>query len=380
MPTIAPHVRSAAARTAAARTDDRDPGKRAPQDRVLPGTRCLLVAFTLLTALATHQLLVQGRHTATSWAWTISSAPTAAFLGAAYAAGCLLSLLALRQRDWSRIRIAVATVSIFTALTLVATLVHLHKLHLTAPDPLPRTAAWFWLVVYLAVPVACAAVLLRQGPPPPADRPARRPLPGWLTALLTGHGLVLAAAGAVLFAGGFTVHHGTAPLTAFWAWPLGPLGAQIIGAWLLAFAAATALVLRDGDLTRLRVPATAYTAFGVFELAVLATSRAQLDSGPSLWISAAVVASIAAAGGYGSWRAATEEVDSRAAQVKVIGIDPRTPELERGTEAVRRPEGGAMRPGTRLVVGEHAPSHRRTDGDDAAEDELARSGAPAWVP
>ncbi len=78
MPTIAPDVRIPAARTAAGRTRHRTrhrarhraPEERAPEnreprhdDRVLTGTRCLLVAFTLLTALATHQLLVHGRRT-----------------------------------------------------------------------------------------------------------------------------------------------------------------------------------------------------------------------------------------------------------------------------------------------------------------------------
>ena len=54
----------------------------------------------------------------------------------------------------------------------------------------------------------------------------------------------------------------------FWPWRLMPLGAQVIGAWLLALAVATALVIRERDLDRMLVPAVTYTAFGVFQLVV----------------------------------------------------------------------------------------------------------------
>ena len=54
----------------------------------------------------------------------------------------------------------------------------------------------------------------------------------------------------------------------FWPWRLMPLGAQVIGAWLLALAVATALVIWERDLDRLLVPAVTYTAFGVFQLLV----------------------------------------------------------------------------------------------------------------
>jgi hypothetical protein len=271
-------------------------------EEVRTATRYLLVGFALLTALAAHQLLVLGRQTDRYWAWTIESRPTAAFLGAAYAAGFVLSVLALRQRSWQRIRIPVVTVTVFTVLTLVATLVHLHRLHLHAGDPVARTAAWFWLVVYIAVPVVCLTVVLRQEWHRRRVATVRRPVPGWLRGLLAGQGTVLVLAGLVLFAGGLTVHHGTELMAGFWPWSLAPLGAQMLGAWLIAFGVATALVIRDGDLSRLGVPAIAFTAFGVFQLAVLLGYRTQITgTDESLWIYGAVLASIVAAGGYGWW-------------------------------------------------------------------------------
>jgi hypothetical protein len=113
--------------------------------------------------------------------------------------------------------------------------------------------------------------------------------------------VALVGAGAVLFAAGLGVHHTVEPIAAFWPWLLTPLGAQAIGAWLIAFGVATAVVLRDGDLARLRVPAAAYTAFGAFQLGVLLTNPAQLDGDASPWVYGALLVTIIGAGGYGLW-------------------------------------------------------------------------------
>src|SRR3954463_8973988 len=73
----------------------------APGDRIRPGTRALLAAFTVLTALAVNQLLVLGGHTDRYWLSTIQNRATIGFLGAPYAAGFLLSAMSLRQRSWA---------------------------------------------------------------------------------------------------------------------------------------------------------------------------------------------------------------------------------------------------------------------------------------
>jgi hypothetical protein len=89
---------------------------------VQPGTRRVLVAFVAFTVLATIALLTRAEDTDRYFAWHITAPSTAAFLGAGYAAGLVLSVLALRQQRWSRIRVPVVTVTAFAVLTLVATL------------------------------------------------------------------------------------------------------------------------------------------------------------------------------------------------------------------------------------------------------------------
>lgn len=265
-----------------------------------PGPRRLLTAFAVLTALATHQLVVLGGRTDQYWAWTIHTRPTVAFLGAAYAAGFVLSVAGLRQRSWPHVRVAVATVTAFTVLTLAATLVHGHKLHLSAADPLARSAAWVWLAVYLAVPAAGLAVLARQWTEP-RSRPARSPLPLWLRWVVAAQGLALGATGGVLFGRGLTAHHGTGAAAGCWPWPLMPLSAQVLGAWLLALAIGAALVVRERDPAGLRVPAVTYAVFGVLQWAVLLRYRGEMDAGPALWAYGAVLTVVVATGGYGWW-------------------------------------------------------------------------------
>jgi hypothetical protein len=266
------------------------------------GTRALLVAFALLTGLAVYQLLLHGDATDWSWPWTVMTGATGGFLAAAYGAGFVLSLAGLRQATWRRVRVAVATVSAFTVLTLVATVVHAHRLHLAAADPLARAGAWLWVVIYLVVPVASFFVLGGQARPRRLAAPTCRPLPRWLARTLTGQSLVLGAAGVVLFAGGLTVHEGSVAAAAFWPWPLSPLSSMVIGSWLLALAVGTALGVREGDLDRLQVPAITYTAFGLFELASLVAHRGDVTGdAAALWGYVAVLAGVTATGAYGWW-------------------------------------------------------------------------------
>jgi hypothetical protein len=128
---------------------------RIGQVDVLSSTRMIFVSFAVLTFLAASTLMLLTGHTDRYFAWTITAEPTAAFYGAAYAAGFVLSVLGLREERWDRVRVALVTVATFTVLTLIPTLLHLHLFHLMAADSGARFAAWFWLAVYLAVPVAC---------------------------------------------------------------------------------------------------------------------------------------------------------------------------------------------------------------------------------
>lgn len=245
---------------------------RLPVRPVAPTTRAWLVVFAALTLLATSQLLVLPEHTSRSFAWTIEPPVTAAFLGAGYAAGFVLVVLTLRASSWAEARVTVVTVLVFTVVTLVATLLHLDRFHLSDTAPLPRAAAWFWLAVYVVVPVGLVVTVTRQQRMPGRDPVRERPLPRLLATVGTAQGAVMLALGAALL-----VHPPVA--AALWPWPLTPLTARTTAAWLLAFALATGLALREGDLARLRIPTVGYTVFGVLQLSVLVRFHEQVAWG-----------------------------------------------------------------------------------------------------
>jgi hypothetical protein len=283
-----------------------EPAEQVPAGGVLRGTRWLLIAFAVLTALAVNQLLLFADVADRYWAWTIHTEQSAAFVGAAYGAGLVLSLLSLRMMRWSQIRIPIVTVAVFTVLTTVSTFVHMHRLHLESGGLVAQAAAWIWLAIYLVVPIACVVVIARQEIERGPVEPVTRPMPGWLTRLLMGQGLLLFAAGVLLFFAGITVHHheATTELTSFWPWSLTPLSAMVIGAWLIAFGLAAGMAVGTGDLARLLVPSATYTAFGIFELVSVVWHWPQVSSkDPWTWVYVAAMVAITVTGAYG-WRAA----------------------------------------------------------------------------
>jgi hypothetical protein len=244
---------------------------------LLPGTRVILVAFVVLTAVATYELFFQSARTQSGFAWTILPPVTAAFLGAGYGAGCVLTILTLRTRTWADARLTVTTVFVFVVVTLAATLLHLGKFHFHVAGVIPRFAAWFWLGIYLTVPVALAVAIIVQSRRRGTDPPRGRPLPVWLAVPLAAQGAVMLAAGIALFAG-----PGSA--ATLWPWKLTPLTARAVAAWLIAFGAAAALALLDRDLRRLRAAAAGYAVFGLLALVAVARFAGQVH-----WGSAAAV-------------------------------------------------------------------------------------------
>jgi hypothetical protein len=261
--------------------------------RVLPGWRPLFAAFLALTLLSTLVLYVLPTRTDRYFAWTVSPALTAAFLGGGYAAGFVLVVLSIRRRVWADARIAWVTVCVFVWLTLVATLLHLDRFHFTAPDLLARSAAWLWIVVYVVVPPWMTVMLVAQRRAPGVDPDVIRPIPRWLAAGLAAQGAVLLAVGTGLM---------VAPMRmrTAWPWALTPLTGRAMGAWCLALGVAAFLALRKGDLTRLRAAAVTYVCLAVLQAGALTRfpDAVRWDSAAA-WIYVVVLLLMAVTGGYG---------------------------------------------------------------------------------
>jgi hypothetical protein len=272
---------------------------------LLPGTRVLLGAFSSLTVLAFVALFILAENTESTFAWTIQPPLTAAFLGSGYAAGTVLVLLSLREWAWANVRIPFLTIFVFVVFTLVATLMHVNKMHFDDDfgglDMLAKGAAWFWLAVYVVVPVAMLVLLVRQERAPGDDPPARHPVPTALRVPLAVESVALLVVGALLFIDPTTA-------TTVWPWPLTPFTARVVAAWLLAFGLATALAALMGDLHRLRTATIAYTVFGVLILVCVLRFAATVTwDRPVAWLFVALDVAVILTGAAG-WRAARTRV------------------------------------------------------------------------
>ena len=258
--------------------------RRSDRVQILPATRLLLMAFGALTALAFLALFVMAAHTDRYFAWTIAPPATAAFLGGAYAAGCVGVALGLRSGRWPGIRVPYVGIFLFTLVTLVATLLHLDRFHFNTPGALARFAAWLWLAVYVLIPIAMLAMLLVQERRTEARERQRPPLP---VQLLVGiQSVVLLAVGVILFA---------APASAqlLWPWPLTPLTARMVAAWLVGFGIAIALGLRQADRAEPGIAAAAYAVLATLELIVILRYSGVVRWGsPAAWVYLAMALSI----------------------------------------------------------------------------------------
>jgi hypothetical protein len=265
-----------------------------PAPPLTPSMRWILYIASGLVFISGIQLFVLTEQTDQFFAWTINPPLTAAFLGAAYWASCAMEFTAARQPDWPRARIAVPAVFLFTALTLIVTLLHIDRFHLTRPEPLARAAAWAWLAVYAIVPIAMGIVFLLQARQRGAEQPRRYPLPLAIKSIIGVQGLILFLVGVVLL---------ITPelLIPDWPWKITPLTGRAIGAWGTALGVALAHALWENDWQRIKVSTISYTIFGALELVALARYPGDIDwSRPQSIIYTLFMVSVLAAGLY-SW-------------------------------------------------------------------------------
>lgn len=264
---------------------------------VTAGMRALLYVAAGLVFVAGVQLFILGEWTDRFFAWTIAPPLTAAFLGAAYWASCCLELLAAREWEWARARVAVSAVLAFTGLTLVATIIHRARFHFNDPNLVARTAAWLWLAVYAVVPIALTILLIIQFRAPGVSRPRVAPISPWLLFPIAAQAVIMLGLGVALFLAPTTI----APL---WPWTLTALTGRAVGAWLIGLGIAAAQISWENDWVRARPAAASYAVFALLQCVVLARYPGEFDWGdPRTWVYLSFLASMLVVS-VGGWREA----------------------------------------------------------------------------
>jgi hypothetical protein len=260
----------------------------------------VLGIFAVLSTLAVISLYVFSDRTNEWFAWTIAPPLSAGFFGACFASTLVIEVLTLRQPAWAPIRLNALAIVVFATLTLVATLLHLDKFHLFAGNAATvqaQAAAWFWLIVYIVVPVALVILMVLQERAPGVDPPDLYPPPMALRVALGLEAAVLLVVGVALFA---------APSTAatIWPWPLTPLVAQVTGSWLIAFGVVSGATAAAGDLGRQRASTIAYTVLGALVLVTTLRYKGTVAWGePSAWVYLGMAVAVTLTGAAGWWLA-----------------------------------------------------------------------------
>lgn len=241
-----------------------------------PVQRATRVVFTLdlvFSLVAGSVLYLLATRTEDYFAWTIKVPLTAAFLGSGYLAAVAMLVPSYRETAWRRVRIIPVMGFTLTFVTAVVTLWRVDEFHLGAGSATGRVAGWAWLVVYLSIPVLLAAVfVLQESTGGRRERAALEPLLPLTRAVLA---VQAAAAGAL--GGGLLLAPGT--FDGVWPWPLPPLSAGAVGAWLLTIAAGSAWGLHDGDWGSFRIALPGFAAYGAFVGLAIVLHAEPLDAG-----------------------------------------------------------------------------------------------------
>ena len=270
-----------------------------PATPLTTGMRAMLLVFCVTVAVSGFQLFVLSEYTDRFFAWTIDVPLTAAFLGAAYWGSLPLVLISSQQHFWAQARVAVPSVLVFTALTLVATLIHIDLFHLGS------IFGWVWLVVYVIVPPAMVLFLVNQLRVGDGDPPRRALLPTWMRFTLGTQATIMLVLGTALFVAPQT----TAKL---WPWPLTPLTGRAVGSWLVGIGIAAAHMCWENDYQRVYAGISSYAVLGALQLLAVARYADTVNwSGIAAWLYVVFVLSVLGSGVYG-WFEARSQASLRA--------------------------------------------------------------------
>lgn len=188
-------------------------------DRLLPLTRYTALAIVPIVTVAGLILYLWPQRTATLWSWTIDAPLSALFIGSGYLMGAWYFVAVFRQRAWSAVSDAFVGISAFTALMLLATVLHWDRFH--------HGSLMFqaWLGLYILTPVYLPYVAWRNGGLLPATGGEAPDLPAWGRRALMAVGLAMVVFVGLMFAWpGLVI-----PL---WPWALTPLTARVIAGWM----------------------------------------------------------------------------------------------------------------------------------------------------
>jgi hypothetical protein len=253
--------------------------------------RFLFFFAAALVAFAAIPLFLFSEKTNEYFAWTIQPPLTAAFLGAGYWAVTIAAIVAIRQPEWTKVRIVLPVVVSGVGLILLATILHIDRFHLDSPIFTAKLEAWLWLVLYVALVPLIIWGYWQQRQASGVELPRQTTLPNWLRVVMgvTGSAMVLIGIG--LFVLPVEVAY------AVWSWTLTPLTGRMTGAWLIAIGISLVIGVRENDYHRVYIAATAYINYVILQAINLLRYPDTVQwSSPGIWLLIAILIGVLISG------------------------------------------------------------------------------------
>jgi hypothetical protein len=201
----------------------------------------IYLAIVACVGLVTGVVLLKAPDTTGDYfAWSITPANTAIFMGAGYlGTGVTLVWGLVSGAGWTGARLIVRPVMMFASIMIAATLLHADKFRWD------RAVTWLWLGAYAVVILGALVVEGLERRRAPLIQGAILPAPERTALVVVG--LTTGAVALLLFA---------APEIAemVWPWQLSPLTSRILAGWTAVAATLALLAARSGDSASLRLP------------------------------------------------------------------------------------------------------------------------------
>ena len=206
--------------------------------------------------------------TAALWAWTVSPPLTAMVMGAGYLAGAYFFTRVASAGSWHRVGWGFVATTVFTTLLLLATLLHWDRFNHG------HVSFWAWLGLYLVTPPLLPLLFIRNRRHDPGrlDKADVR-VPGAVRA-------AVATAGAAQLTFSLVLLIRPTAVMDQWAWPLTPLTARTLSAFLAFIAVLWLCSVVDDRWSSFEIPMQTVT-LGLLLVAVAAVLERQELTGPA---------------------------------------------------------------------------------------------------
>ena len=218
--------------------------------------------LALLAGFEVVELLILPDSSAHRFAWTFSSPVSAATMGAAFAGGFALLVVAAWRRPWVEARLAWVSTMLLLLVALTVTLASAGRTHLRGGGD-GTVAAWVYLTVLVAGLLIGVLALHRQDKAP-VGKPAPSQPRSW------GRLAPVAVVAAVATVLGIAMIVIPGRLDGSWPWQSSAMDVRGLGVWVLTYGLGSGYALWEADVPRLRAGAAAYLIGGVAGLGTFA--------------------------------------------------------------------------------------------------------------